>query len=61
MNKGAHAYCLLLEIDVNQTILFGKKFLCFNLNPAKPSQTFFLTINGMNGKRFGALFFNIFN
>ena len=49
MNKGVHAYCVLLEIDVDQKILFGKKSLCFNLNPAKLSQTFFLTIKRMNG------------
>ena len=48
MNEGVHAYCLLLEIDVDQSKLLGGKSLCFNLNPAKPSQNFFLTMRGMN-------------
>ena len=51
-----HAYFLLIVIDVGQTKLFGKKLLCFNLNPIKPSQTFFKQWNGWSWKWFGALF-----
>ena len=38
-----------MEIDVGQTKLFGKKSSCFNLNPVKPNQTFFLIMNVMDG------------
>ena len=56
INEGVHAYFLLMEIDVGQTKLFGKKSLCPNLNPIKPSQTFFKQWNGWSWKWFGALF-----
>ena len=47
MTEGVNAYCLLLELAVDQTKL--EEIIVLNLDLAKPSEVFFLTMNRMNG------------